>query len=88
MADKDIVSRNLGVMEREMEALSKEESISGSMIIEGQRYPCVYLNGYADKQTGEILAFGNFQDIPEEIKNKGVKFIFKEAKTPNIGVYS
>jgi len=80
--DKEIVSHNLAMMEKDMKQLSIEESIggnAGSVIIEGKSYDCAGLNGYADKQTGMILAFGNFQDISPEIIGRGIKFSFIEA---------
>jgi hypothetical protein len=34
------------------------------------------VNGYVDSQTGRILAIGNPQDIPVEIKAQGVRVTF------------
>jgi len=88
--EKDVVSHNLKMMEGDMRTLSTGESFegnAGSVIIEGKRYSCAGLNGYADKQTGKILAFGNPQDVPEEIRRQGIKFTFKEAINLDVSAF-
>src|SRR3989338_5608370 len=81
-ANADIVAHNLQMMEEDMQILAGNESMggnAGSLIIEGKPCSCSGLNGYADRETGRILAFGNPQNIPQEIKNKSVGFTFREA---------
>ncbi len=78
----EVVSHNLKMMETDMQKLSDNESVggnAGTITIQGKMCSCMGLNGYADRNTGEILAFGNFQDIPSEIRKKGIEFTFRKA---------
>ena len=80
--DEEITSHNLETMEKDMKSLSFDESIGGnaqSEFIEGKKYTCVGLNGYAHRQTGMILAFGNSQHVPQDIAKSGMQFTMKEA---------
>lgn len=81
--DQVIVSHNLEMMEEPMNDLAQDESVggnAGSVNIDGESFNCVALNGYADKETGKILAFGNSQHIPPAISSIGIEFTFREAQ--------
>ncbi len=71
--DEKIVEHNLRMLKKDMHQVLNSESIggnAGSIEVEGKRYPCVATNGYVDSKTGEIVAFGNFQNIDKEtVKN-------------------
>lgn len=72
--DQKIVKHNLKMLFDDMEKLLLEESIggnAGSIEIDGKKYPCAVANGYVSQTTGEIVVFGNIQDIknPEILKN-------------------
>lgn len=79
--NEEIVTHNLAMMETDMQELAQTESMGGNAgteIIKGKTYSCVALNGYANEKTGEILAFGNFQNIPEAIRVGNVEFTFRQ----------
>lgn len=80
--NKETVSHNLKMMEEQMSDLALEESMGGNaggVNINGENFSCRGLNGYADKETGRILVFGNIQDISKEILKAGTSFTFREA---------
>lgn len=80
--NESIVAHNLEMMKTEMRELSAIESMGGNAGVReigGIRYSCLALNGYAEKETGKILAFGNFQNISLEIQEKGIQFTLIEA---------
>ena len=43
-----------------------------------KKYPCIGANFYFD-QTGEIIYFGNFQSVPQEIRNRTAHGTFRMA---------
>lgn len=52
---------------------------AGTAKIDGHTYSCIGLNGYAERQTGQIITFGNFQDVDTEIVQRNGHFIFRVA---------
>ena len=80
--DERIISHNLGEMRSSMMRLLTIESIGGNagfVEIGGRKLPCAAARGFADGETGEIMAFGNFQNIPKKIRNTYPEFIFRIA---------
>ncbi len=78
----EILARNAEIIKSEMMRLLIEESIggnAGSAVVNGRKYLCAAANGYADKETGRIITFGNIQDLPEEITANNEKFTFRVA---------
>ncbi len=68
--DRGVVEHNLKMLKEDMWELLKEESMggnAGSIEVNGKRYPCAAANGYANSKTGEIIIFGNIQDIDQKI---------------------
>lgn len=66
-----LISNNLEKMKTEMISLMMSESLGGTggrMEIDGESFSAMGANGYIDKQTGEIIIFGNTQDVPEELR--------------------
>ncbi len=79
---EEIIERNLLMMGDPLDQLRSSESLggnAGSVVIDGKKYSCCGLNGYADKDSGEIIAFGNSQDVPREIIDRHRPFTFREA---------
>jgi hypothetical protein len=81
-ADEIVVQKNLKKMNGEMMELLMSESIggnAGTVEVDGKEYVCAAANGYADRETGEIYIFENYQNIPENIKDKQQHFLFRVA---------
>ncbi|MEW6407515.1 MAG: hypothetical protein AB1465_02385 [Patescibacteria group bacterium] len=69
-----LIEQNLVKMKPggEMNNLLAFESMGGNaggVEMEGRYYPCIGMNGYFDRHTGEIKVFGNIQEVPEEIRD-------------------
>ncbi len=75
-----IIAKNLELMISNnpggMKDLLGQESLGGNAGCEGNR-PCAATHFYYDQNTGEIIQFGNCQDVPEEIKKKYMEGIFR-----------
>jgi len=81
-AEERIISHNLDEMRSSMMRLLTVESIGGNagfVEIEGRKLPCAAARGFADGQTGKIIDFGNFQNIPKKIRTTYPEFIFRVA---------
>ncbi len=77
-----IVEHNVGMLNRDMQDLLSLESIggnAGTVEIAGKTYPCGAANGYANRETGEIVIFNNVQDVPEEIVESNAEFTLRVA---------
>ncbi len=80
--NKEIIEHNLKMLNNEMLAFINKESFggnAGSALMDGKRYPCAGANGYANLETGEIVIFGNIQNIPKDLIKKNVAFSFRVA---------
>jgi hypothetical protein len=70
----DNVTKNLALMKGRkkggMEALLLTESLGGNAGFMPDRRSCGATNFYFDKDSGDIKCFGNFQDVPEEIRSQ------------------
>lgn len=76
-ADERIVEKNLEKLNTEMMQLLMNESIggnAGTMAIDGEEYVCGAANGYADRESGEIYIFENYQNVPVELRDNGQHF--------------
>lgn len=81
-ADERIVLKNLNKLNTEMMDLLMSESIggnAGTVSINGKEYVCGAANGYANKETGEIYIFENYQNIPEHLRDREQHFTLKVA---------
>ena len=81
-ADERIISHNLDEMRSDMMRLLTVESIGGNagfVEIGGRKLPCAAARGFADGETGEIITFGNYQNIPKNIRNTYTEFILRIA---------
>lgn len=79
---EEIIARNFQKMNSEMIGLLRRESMGGNagdVEIDGKRYPCAAANAWVDRESGEIKMFGNFQEIPEEIRSSNVNICFRIA---------
>lgn len=79
---KFIWQHNLEMMDGEMQKLLNSESIGGNAgrsVVDGKKYSCAAANGYANPETGEILAFGNPQDLSKDIIASGKEFTMRVA---------
>lgn len=77
-----IIAHNLDEMRTSMMRLLTVESIGGNagfVEIGGRKIPCAAARGFADGETGKIIDFGNFQNIPRKIRNTYPEFIFRIA---------
>ena len=81
-ADERIISHNLDEMRSSMMRLLTVESIGGNagfVEMGGRKLPCAAARGFADGETGEIITFGNYQNIPKKLRNTYTEFIFRIA---------
>ena len=76
------LSLNLLAMNSPMMKLLQTESVGGNAgraKLDGKYYACAAANGYADPQSGRIVAFGNFQDVSPNIRKKNAQFTLRVA---------
>ena len=59
-----------------MHALARRESMGGNAGSYGHR-PCVGVNFNYDPLTGEILCFGNYQELPPALRERGRTGLFR-----------
>ena len=79
---QSILSHNLAEMHSSMMRLLSVESVggnAGTIDLGGRKFSCAAARGYADAESGKIVAFGNPQDIPEDIRNSYPEFVFRIA---------
>lgn len=82
-----VPQENLRIMNSLMQDTLYRESVggnAGSVQIEGVAYSCAAANFYINKETGKIVIFGNFQSIPERIRDdeQYLPMVFKIAVDP------
>jgi hypothetical protein len=88
--DEVIVQKNyrkmIGSEEGEMQRLLVEESFGGNAGFHNGK-SCAAANFYYNPKTGEINIFGNFQDVPENIKKKSLDgtFVLTESHGHPVG---
>ena len=79
----DITEKNLKLMKRTktggMEGLLLTESLGGNAGFAEDGRSCGATNFYFDSQTGEIKYFGNYQDVPNDIRTKYLVGTFRIA---------
>ena len=83
--------KNLEMMNTEMQTLLYSESVGGNggkLEVDGKKYSGAVANGYANPETGEIIAFGNSQNIPQEVKTKNQEFTMRVAFDVNRGFFN
>lgn len=81
-ADEWVIQHNINMLREDMMELLMGESIggnAGTVEIDGKEYTCAGANGFANRKTGEILIFENFQNVPEKIRESAVPFLLKVA---------
>lgn len=77
-----IVLQNLLALEANIENLANEESLganAGRMTIAGREFNLTGINGYMDRHTGLITAFGNSQSVDQETIDNDAQFSLKMA---------
>lgn len=82
IADDPAVVHNLAQMNGPMIRLLKNESLGGNAgraNLGGRFYSCAAANGYADPLTGQIVVFGNVQDVPPDVRAGNAAFTLKVA---------
>src|SRR3989304_3450575 len=80
--DTPAAIHNLSQMNGPMIRLLRTESLGGNagrVKLGGRYYSCAAAHGYADPRSGRIVAFGNVQDVPPEIRKGNAEFILKVA---------
>ncbi|MEM2955051.1 MAG: hypothetical protein QW625_03840 [Candidatus Nanoarchaeia archaeon] len=80
---------NKGIVERNLERMTKfGEGCMNSLILDKsmggnagrwQEHSCVAVNFYYNPESGEIVYFGNYQKVPQEIREKFLSGIFRIA---------
>lgn len=78
--NKKIIAYNLKMFKTDMNDLLMKESFggnAGSIEVNGKKYSCAAANGYANSKTGEIVAFGNSQDIDPKISKNNVQITLR-----------
>lgn len=82
---------NLEMLDSEMQRVLNRESIGGNAgksTVDGIKYVCAAANGYADPETGEIKAFGNFQDLSTEQMSNSREFTMRVAFDKKRGFFN
>jgi hypothetical protein len=82
-SDESIVTSNLQKMDSEMEQVLLKESMggnAGTYVLNGEDCVCAGVNGYLDADTGEIICFGNIQDLDRDMIKGRAHFIFRIAR--------
>ena len=77
-----VTEHNSQMLNHDMLRLLEAESIggnAGSIEIDGKKYSCAAANGFANPDTGEIIMFGNIQDIPRDIVKNNIGFTLRVA---------
>ena len=75
--DQEVVAHNLKMLKEDMWDLLLSESWGGNAgytEIGGENCVCAGANGYADPETGRIVAFGNLQDVDVVVQRKNAEF--------------
>ena len=78
--EEGILSHNLAQMRSSMMRLLMEESVggnAGTIEMNGKPFSCAAARGFADAHSGKIVAFGNYQDVPENIRSVYPEFVFR-----------
>ena len=78
--EEGILSHNLVQMSSAMMRLLMEESVggnAGTIVMGGKPFSCAAARGFADAQSGKIIAFGNYQDVPQNIRSAHPEFVFR-----------
>lgn len=76
------VLHNLDMLQHAMTKLLLVESMggnAGAVTIDGIKYACAAANGYANPETGEIVVFGNSQNIDDDIIKNNMEFTLRVA---------
>lgn len=80
--EEAILSQNLVQMRSSMVHLLMDESVggnAGTIVMGGKPFSCAAARGFADAHSGKIIAFGNYQDVPENIRSVYPEFVFRIA---------
>lgn len=78
--EESILSHNLLQMRSSMMRVLLDESIggnAGTVVIGGKPFSCAAARGFADAHSGKIIAFGNYQDVPQDIRGEYPEFVFR-----------
>ena len=81
-SEEAILSHNLLQMRSSMMRVLMDESMggnAGTVQIGGKPFSCAAARGFADASSGKIMAFGNYQDVPESIRSVYPQFVFRIA---------
>ena len=88
--DKVVVSHNIEMLTKDMVDLLNTESIggnAGTAEINGKKYRCGAANGFANPETGEIVMFGNIQNIPKDLAVQNIEFTLRVAMNWQTGKF-
>ena len=80
--EEGILSHNLLQMRSSMTRVLMDESVggnAGTIEMGGKLFSCAAARGFADAHSGKIMAFGNYQDVPENIRSVYPDFVFRIA---------
>lgn len=80
--DEQVIQNNINKLKVDMIRLLMTESLggnAGTVQIDGKEYTCAGANGFANRETGEILIFENYQNVPAEIRESAEPFLLKVA---------
>ena len=78
--EEAILSHNLLQMRSSMTRVLMDESVggnAGTIEMGGKRFSCAAVRGFADAHSGKIIAFGNYQDVPANIRSVYPEFVFR-----------
>ena len=72
----------IGLDEGNMLPLLSSESIGGNAG-SYEKFPCIAANFYYEQNNGKIIYFGNFQNVPINIRSKYPEATFRLAFNPD-----
>ena len=87
VVDDAVVASNLAEMDGPMMRLLETESIGGNagrVKLGGTYYACAAANGYSDPQSGQIVQFGNSQNVSQDILDTCAAFTVRVAYRPTM----
>ncbi len=82
VSEEEVLKRNSELLEGRFREVVGEESVggnAGSVRINGKNFGCAAANGMANPDTGELLVFGNSQNLTAKERAKGTKIAFRVA---------
>lgn len=83
-----IVARNVDMLDAHLEYNDESMGVNGGIeTIDGITYSFFAINGFIDPATGAVRAYGNRQELPDEVKNGATPFVLHFGIPQKSGAY-